>query len=274
MLLITSEGGAADKTLSGVQPILDALKKDTGVSVEAKVADNYAGVIEGLATRHADMAQLGPFAYLKARERHAAELLAVAVRKGESGYYGGIFCRADSGITSLKDLKGKTLALGDVNSMSSFNYPCAMLLGSGVDPSKDLAAVYLAGSHPNVVAALAAGKVDAGACTVSTYEAAVREGRIDPKRFKLLAKSDMIPGSPIVVFPGLAPELKEKLRAGYKGLAKSPSLPKGLRGLDGRPLDGYDTTITDADYDAIAKYVRPITDDFKAAILARAGKKL
>jgi phosphonate transport system substrate-binding protein len=272
--MMPAEAAAVDKTLARVQPILDQITKDTGLHFEVKFTDSYAGTLEGLATRHADIAQLGgPFVYLKARERGVAELLAVGVRAGESTYYGACFVKKDSGIKTLKDLKGHSCAFGDVNSMSSFNYPCAMMMQAGLDPSKDLSAVYLTNSHANVLAALAAGKVDAGCCAIGSFEAAVNQGRMDPSKFVMIAKSDALPGTPLVMYPKLSKEVKAKLRQGYANLEKHPEVLNQIRGDNGKPLDKYDTTITDADYDKVAVYLRPITDDFKAAMLAKAGKK-
>ena len=273
MLTMAGEGAAADKVRANLMPVLDAITKDTGLHFEVKYADSYAGTVEGLATRQADVCQMaGPFAYMKARERGAAELLAVGVRAGESTYYSGIFTRKTSGIKTLKDLKNHSMAFGDVNSMSAFNYPCAMMIKAGVDPSKDLSAVYLTSTHANVIAALAAGKVDAGTCSIGSFESAAREGRIVPEDFLLVAKSDALPGTPIVMYPKLPAEIKAKLRKGYANLADNQELLKRVQGDSGKPLDRYDTTITDADYDKVAVYLRPINDDFKAAMLMKAGK--
>ena len=271
---MAGEGTAADKVLANTQPILDALTKDVGLHFEVKYADSYAAGVEGMATRQADVAQMGgPFAYMKARERGVAELLAVGVRAGESVYYGGVFTRKTSGIKTLKDLKGKSCAFGDVNSMSSFNYPCAMMIKAGIDPSRDLSAVYLTSTHANVLAALAAGKVDAGCCSIGSFEAAAKEGRIDPEQFLMIAKSDKLPGTPIVMYPKLPADVKAKLRRGYADLASNKEVLQRVQSDSGKPLDRYDTTITDADYDKVAVFLRPVTDDFKAAMLAKAGKK-
>ena len=273
MLTMAGEGAAADKVRGNLQPILDAITKDTGLHFEVKYADSYAGTVEGLATRQADVCQMaGPFVYMKARERGAAELLAVGVRAGESTYYSGIFTRKSSGIKTLQDLKNRSMAFGDVNSMSAFNYPCAMMIKAGVDPSKDLSAVYLTSTHANVLAALAAGKVDAGTCSIGSFESAAREGRIAPEEFVMIAKSDALPGTPVVVYPKLPKEIKDKLRRGYANLANNKELLKRVQGDSGKPLDRYDTTITDADYDKVAVYLRPVNDDFKARMLMKAGK--
>ncbi|MDX1934955.1 MAG: phosphate/phosphite/phosphonate ABC transporter substrate-binding protein [Capsulimonadales bacterium] len=274
MVMMPAEAGAIDKTLARIKPILDEITRDTGLHFEVKFTDSYAGTLESLAARHADVAQLGgPFVYLKARERGVAELLAIGVREGESTYYSAVFVNNKTGIKTLKDLKGRSCAFGDVNSMSSFNYPIAMMFQAGVNPVKDMSAVYLTNSHAGVLAALAAGKVDAGCCSIGSFEAAVTQGRIDPEKFTMIAKSDAIPGTPLVMWPKLPAGVKAKLRQGFANLEKHPEILAKLRTDNGKTLDKYDTSLTDADYDKVAVFLRPLTDDFKAQMLAKAGKK-
>jgi phosphonate transport system substrate-binding protein len=148
-----------------------------------------------------------------------------------------------------------------------------MMMKAGIDPSKDLSGVYLTNSHANVLAALAAGKVDAGCCAIGSFEAAANQGRIDPTKFAMIAKSDALPGTPLVMYPKLSAEVKKKLREGFANLSNHPEILSKVKTDAGKALDKYDTSITDADYDKVAVFLRPVTDEFKARMLARAGKK-
>jgi len=76
-----------------------------------------------------------------------AELLAVAIENGKSVYYAGIFARAGGPINKIGDLKGHSIAFGDINSASSFVFPMAMILGAKLDPILDLGAVRLTGQR-------------------------------------------------------------------------------------------------------------------------------
>ncbi|HLK57337.1 MAG TPA: phosphate/phosphite/phosphonate ABC transporter substrate-binding protein [Chthonomonadaceae bacterium] len=272
LILLPAPGRSAGNLLGGMKPAFDAITASTSLHFEAKAADSYASVVEGMVTRKGDLAYMGPYIYLQAKKRGAAELLAVAVRSGHSYYDGAIFVRKDSGINAISDLKGKSVAFGDVNSTSSFNYPCAMMLNAGVDPSRDLAKVFLTGSHANSMAALAAGKVDASCAEITAYESAVKNGILDPTKFKIIAQTEHIPGSPIAMYPGLPAKTKQMLRDAFRDLAHNPNLgPNGLRGSDGRPLESFDTTITDADYERVADFTVKVTDDLKAAMLRKAA---
>ena len=80
----------------------------------------------------------------------------------------------------------------------------------------------MAGSHVNSLAALVQGRVDAAALSFDSYEKAVRQGAVDPKRFKVIAKSSPIPYPPIAVSSRMAPKLQAKLRAAFADNAHAP----------------------------------------------------
>jgi ABC-type phosphate/phosphonate transport system substrate-binding protein len=74
-------------------------------------------------------------------------------------YYGCILARTDSSVTRLEDLRGRSFAFSDETSTSGHIFARALLDRSGVA----LGHVLFAGGHPNVVQAVADGKVDGGA---------------------------------------------------------------------------------------------------------------
>lgn len=189
VILIPADGDTEDGTRKDFQPIFGAISQATGLNFDIKVGQSYSAVIAAMCGGAADIAWYGPASYLQAKARGCAELLALAVRNGESVYYSGIFARADAGIRSITDLKGKRIALGDVNSTSSFNVPVAMMIAGGVDPARQAGAINMAGSHANVLKALAEGLVDAGGASFDSFEKAVNANAIDPTRAKSRSSS-------------------------------------------------------------------------------------
>ncbi len=83
-------------------------------------------------------------------------------------YYGCILARTDSSVTRLDDLRGRSFAFSDETSTSGHIFARALLDRSGVA----LGHVLFAGGHPNVVQAVADGKVDGGATFYSPPSAA------------------------------------------------------------------------------------------------------
>ncbi|MEM1200403.1 MAG: phosphate/phosphite/phosphonate ABC transporter substrate-binding protein [Pseudomonadota bacterium] len=214
VIMVPAEIGSRD-TLSDYRPVFNAITKEYGIHFDLKLGDSYAAAVQGLCNDQADIGWYGAVTYGQAREICDAELLAVDVKKGESVYFSGIYTAKDSGIADLDELNGRSLAVGDPNSTSSFNFPFAMVLAAGIDPAKDLSKIVIAGSHTNSIAALKEGRVNAAAASFNAWEKAVKKGIIDPTKFKVLAKSEGIPNPPLAMNKKLAPELKAKIRLAF-----------------------------------------------------------
>ena len=225
--------------------------------------------MEGICSGLADFAWFGPVTYLQAKDKGCVELLAVEVRKGSSVYYSGIFTNnSNLSINNLNDLYGKKVAFGDINSTSSFVFPMAMLVESGINPIKDLSKSQLTGSHANSLKALQAGIVDAAAASFNSYEKAVRQGSIIANEFKIIAKSDPIPNPPLAMSVNLPKIVKDTIRYEISQLHNNPNIKEGmLRGYGGKKVDYYDTSITDKDMLPALKKMLLIDNDFKKAIL-------
>lgn len=274
VILIPADGGTEDGTKRDFQPIFSAIEQSTGLKFDIKVGQNYSSVVEAMCNGAADIAWYGPASYLQARERGCAELLALAVRKGGSVYYSGIFARTDRGIDSLSDPKGKRVALGDVNSTSSFNVPVAMMIEAGVDPSRDLGGINLAGSHANVLSALSEGLVDAGGASFDSFEKAVNSKAIDPSMIKVVVKSLPLPYPPLAIHPGVEAGIKATLRESFNKIDKLPGISKEqIRGYGGTMVDGYNADVSEEDMAKAGKMFELVTDQVKEDIMKKAAKR-
>ncbi len=274
VILIPADGGTEDGTKKDFQPIFSAIEQSTGLKFDIKVGQNYSSVVEAMCNGAADIAWYGPASYLQARERGCAELLALAVRKGGSVYYSGVFARTDRGIDTLSDLKGKRVALGDVNSTSSFNVPVAMMIEAGVDPSRDLGGINLAGSHANVLSALSEGLVDAGGASFDSFEKAVNSKAIDPSMIKIVVKSLPLPYPPLAIHPGVEAGIKATLRESFNNIDKLPGISKEqIRGYGGGMVDGYNADVSEEDMAKAGKMFELVTDQVKEDIMKKAAKR-
>ena len=269
VLLVPADGGTEEGTISDFKPIFNAISLATNYSFNIIVGQSYSAVVEGICSGLADFAWFGPVTYLQAKDKGCVELLAVEVRKGSSVYYSGIFTNnSNLSINNLNDLYGKKIAFGDINSTSSFVFPMAMLVESGINPIKDLSKSQLTGSHANSLKALQAGIVDAAAASFNSYEKAVRQGSIIANEFKIIAKSDPIPNPPLAMSVNLPKIVKDTIRYEISQLHNNPNIKEGmLRGYGGKKVDYYDTSITDKDMLPALKKMLLIDNDFKKAIL-------
>lgn len=160
--------GEMERVAAGADEVAKLLEQETGLVIDTNVATEYAGVIEAMCSDpvEAHMASLATFAYVLASKKGCAEAALVSVRYGSPSYNGQIIVRADSGITELSQLAGKTFCRPDPLSTSGWIIPQLDLAAAGVDPDTGLAEVVDAGSHDAVVAAVYNGECDAGATYV------------------------------------------------------------------------------------------------------------
>lgn len=273
VVLIPADGGTEEGTKADFAPVFNAAARVSGLAFTLRVGQSYNAVVEAMCNRSADIAFFGPVAYVQARERGCAELLAVAIENGKSTYYAGIFARAGGPIAAIGDLKGRRVAFGDINSASSFIFPLAMIRDAGIDPVRDLAALRMAGSHADNLAALMQGQVDAACLSFESFEKAVNQGAVRVKDVKIVARSVPIPNPPLAMGTHLAPALKQRLKDAFATLAKAPGVsPEMIRGYGGHTVEGYDSHFPEAQFDAPAAMLQSIGGDLKGEILRKAAQ--
>lgn len=274
VVLIPADGGTEDGTKKDFAPIFAAISTATGLKFDIKVGQSYGAVMEAQCAGAADIAFYGPASYLPTHKKGCANLLALAVKDGKSVYYSGIFARIDAGVSSITDIKGKTIALGDLSSTSSFAVPVALMLAGGINPVLDAKAIQLAGSHANVLKALAEGLVDVGGASFDSFEKAVNAKAIDPSKIKVVAKSAPIPYPPLAIHPKVAPEVQAKLRDAFNNIDKLPGITKDqIRGYGGAKVDGYTSNVSEQEMAAAAKMFELVTDQVKTDIMKKSSAR-
>ena len=273
VMLIPADGGTEDGTKEDFLPLFNAVTRSKGVHFDVRVGQSYGAVVEAMASDLVDVGFFGAVSYLQAKKRAGAELLAVSVENGSSVYYAGIFARSDSSLKTLQDLKGKSLALGDPGSTSSFAYPLAMLLEAGIDPVKDLSKVVLAGSHVNSLTACAEGHVDGAAASFVSLEKAVDDKKLGPDALRPLARSDAIPNPPLAMASRLPAQLKAQLRDGFAHVHETPGVtPDMIRGYGGKKVDRYDTAYPESEFLKAAAKLEKV-DAIRDEVLKKASER-
>ena len=72
------------------------------------------------------------------------------------------------------------MSFGSASSTSGHLMPRSLLLAAGIDPDRDFKRVAYSGAHDATVAAVASGKVDAGALNIWVWERLVADKKVDP----------------------------------------------------------------------------------------------
>ncbi len=272
VMLIPSETGARS-VLDDYGPLFGAITRAHGLHFKLAMGDSYNAVVEGMAAGHIDVAFFGPGTFLEAKGRGAAELLAVEETDGKSIYHAGFFHRADSGMKSLADLRGKTVALGDPKSTSSFTVPVAMLVAAKIDPPRDLVKILMAGSHSASLEQLEAGHVDAAAASINAYEKAVAANAIDGDKVVLLAKSEAIPSPPIAMRAALPTEIKSRLRKAFHDIHQAKGVTKEMiLGYGGKQVDRYNSEVDASMFERAVDQLT-VSDELMNEIIQKAGQR-
>ncbi len=149
--------------LDSAESIAKLVSEKTKLNIKTFVATEFAGAVEAMCNGQAQMGAINTFAYVLASARKCADVGLVSVRNNMTSYRSQIITRADSGIKTLADLKGKTFCRPDPLSTSGWVIPSITLQANGIDPAKDLKQVVDVGGHDAVVENVYNGNCDAGA---------------------------------------------------------------------------------------------------------------
>ncbi|KQV46430.1 phosphonate ABC transporter substrate-binding protein [Duganella sp. Root198D2] len=161
------------------KPLGDYLEKKLAMKVEFTPVTDYAASVEGLVNGKLDMVWFGGFTFVQANHMSKGKVVPL-VQRVEDEKFRSVFVTTNKSINSLADLKGKTLSFGSESSTSGHLMPRSFLLAAKIDPDTDLKRISFSGAHDATVAAVAGGKVDAGALNISVWEKLNEQKKVDP----------------------------------------------------------------------------------------------
>jgi phosphonate transport system substrate-binding protein len=204
-------------------PWMEYLSQQLGVKVTLRIASDYAAVIEGQRAGTIHIGDYGPSSYVRAHTvtnggvEAFASMLAV---DGSTGYFSVAIAKASTPGTKLEDFKGKNLCLVDPNSTSGNNVPLYMFSKMNIEPDKFFAKVVNAGSHENAVMAVQQGTCDLAfnwwnSDDDSNLSRMANKGMVKKEDFKIVFRSEKIPGSPYAFLTSLPPELKAAITKAF-----------------------------------------------------------
>src|SRR4029453_5949767 len=210
-----------------------------GMPVRVTVASDYAAVIEALRNRTADLAFVHPGGYVLASPQAKAPIVGRNLWPGKSSFTSRIFVRKDSGIKSVEELRGRTIAFVDPASSSGYIYPMVLLIQKGLvknrDPKTFFKEVVFSGAHDASMRALLNGHVDA----IASFDLAREQYLKDPaerERLVFVAETPEIPEAGICARAGLDPATLSKVRAALLQI-RAPEYAELLKRL--YEIDGF-----------------------------------
>ena len=222
----------------------------TGIPVRVTVASDYAAVIEALRNRTADLAFVHPGGYVLASREAKATIMVRNLWHGKSSFTSRIYVRRESGLKTLEELRGKTMAFIDPASSSGYIYPMVLLIQRGLvknrDPKTFFREVVFAGAHDAGMRALLNSHVDA----LASFDMAREQYLSDPverERIVVVAETPEIPEAGIAARDGLDAATFAKVRAALLQI-RAPAYATLLKRL--YEIDGF-APADDRDYDPV-----------------------
>ncbi len=164
-------------------PLMKYLETKLGMKVEYTPVTDYAASVEALVNRKVDLAWFGGFTFVQASVRSGGKVVPL-VQREEDERFKSVFITADPAIQTLADLKGKDVSFGSQSSTSGHLMPRSFLLQNGINPEKDFRRVAYSGAHDATIAAVASGKVQAGALNISVWDKFVAEKKVDTTKVR------------------------------------------------------------------------------------------
>lgn len=223
-------GDTQDIIASG-DTLAKMVSERTGLTVNANVGTDFSSVREAMCAGQAQIGWLNTFNYVLANEQCGVDAALATSRFGSSTYAGQIIVRADSGITTLADLKGKVMCWVDPASTSGYIIPRIMLAANGVNPDTDFSQTIEAGSHNNVVTQVYNGDCDAGA-TFSDARTGIEEEFPDVlDKVVVLATTSDIPNDSVSFIKDFPKEMRAKIVTALLDISASPEGQEALNTL-------------------------------------------
>src|SRR6266851_5545410 len=262
----------SQKVLASGEPLAKLLQDATNLNFKVSVPTSYTTVIEAMGANQVDVGWLAPFAYVLAHDKNGSQVLLASVRQGSKTYRSQVIVRADSGITTIEQLRGKKFAFVDPASASGFLFPNALLAGMGIDYKTFFSDTIFAGGHDKSIIAVYNKQVDGGA----SFGNNVDNGPPTDARtlvlstlpdvmtvVKPIAQTDPIPNDTVSVRAGLDPSMVKLLTDGLLYVQSTSDGQKALKDLYG--IDGLGPA-SDKDYDTIRTAAKALNLDLEQQI--------
>jgi len=202
------------------KPLGDYLEQQLGMKVEFTPVSDYAAAVEGLVNHKLDLVWFGGFTFVQAKVRSDNQVTPL-VQREEDQKFQSVFITTRDDIKQLSDLKGKTLSFGSESSTSGHLMPRSFLLAANLNPDTDLKRIAFSGAHDATVAAVAGGKVDAGALNISVWEKLVASGKVDTQKVHVFYTTPGFYDYNWTVRNDMPAALREKLSKAFLALDKN-----------------------------------------------------
>jgi ABC-type phosphate/phosphonate transport system substrate-binding protein len=189
-----------DPKVTVIWKIIRDFFEEAGCPIDVVFYGNYSLQVDGLAKGHLDVAWNSPLAWLDAERRLGGRCRAVAMRDTDRDRVSRLVVKKGGGVSSVADLRRKTIAFGAKDSPQATLIPIEWLAGQGLAAGADYEVrrfdvlVGLHGDHVggerDAFSSLARGEVAASWMLDLNWDAWTRDGSVDATEYAVLASTD------------------------------------------------------------------------------------
>lgn len=245
-------------------PLEELLEAELDMEVNVTVATDYNALIEAMASGQVHVGLLATASYVLAHDEGAANVILKSLRydvddNGNTltdqplvdGYKSQLVVAADSGIETLDDLVGKTIAISSFTSTSGFVWPANLLADNDIDPETDVTWLN-AGGHDAAILAVVNGQADAAFTFKDARTLVVGDYPNINNLVIHLQDTESIPNDTISVIPNLDPDLVEKIQEAFLAIAADEAKIAVMDAIYSHK--GYAIAM-DSEYDIVRTYL-------------------
>ncbi len=189
------------------KPFTDYLSQKTGKNIRLVQRPNYAEISGLLKEGKIDFARIAAGAYVAFDKDAGAEILAMEIKNKKNYYRSFIIVPSDSPVRAFGDLRGKSFAFVDPNSLSGYHYAAHLIAKAGFDVRTFFSRVVWSRSHDNSIRLVSEREAD-GAC-VASY---MLESSPLKEKMKIVRKSPSLFRGPMLAGKSMKPLLRGRVR--------------------------------------------------------------
>ncbi|MDP3298135.1 MAG: phosphate/phosphite/phosphonate ABC transporter substrate-binding protein [Thermodesulfovibrionia bacterium] len=227
--------------------LLNYIGEKMGRPVKLIDREKYAEIIALLKTGYLDIAFVCSKPYVDGHKEFGLELLVVPQVNGKTEYYSYIIVPVDSPVKTFEELRGKTFAFTDPGSNTGKLVPAHMLFKMNETPDSFFKEYIFTYDHDKSIKAVAKKIVDGASVDSLIWDYYNKFNPELTSKTKIILKSPPYGITPVVVPPGLDPEIKNKLRKIFLDIHKDE---EGKKILEGMMIDKF-VAGNDASYNSI-----------------------
>lgn len=210
----------AKVTIDLFSPLAKHLSTNLNREVNLETSKNFETFWDAVKNRRYDIVHFNQYHYVVSRHKYGYRVFAKNEEFGEATIAGSILVRRDSGINSVRDLKGKIVLFGGgPRAMQSYIVASYLLQEAGL-PKQDYVERF-AKNPPNAILSTYYGLASAAGAGDKVLKLDVVKKQIDIKQMKYLLRGEQLPHLPWATKRGMDPALRRKIKALFINLGKS-----------------------------------------------------